>query len=95
MTRGRRSSGDLYRPLSEVADLLKEGARLRAERMRAIDMITVEGAATVLNVEPLEISKGVAEGRCVGNAGIHRNAFRGARRRISENGFGTRRDVPL
>lgn len=66
MTETRGAEGDLYRPLSDVANLLAEGARLRAERLRAADMMTIEEVAAELARDPLEISRGIAEGRCIG-----------------------------
>lgn len=66
MTGARRPEGDLYSPLSDVTNLLEEGARLRAKRLRAADMMTIEEAAAELNLDPLEISRGIAEGRCIG-----------------------------
>ena len=72
MTGTRRPQGDLYRPLSDVTNLLEEGARLRAERLRAADMMTIQEAAAELNLDSLEISRGIAEGRCIGvvDAGV-------------------------
>lgn len=62
----RQLGGTHYRPLSEVETLVLEGNSLRAERLRAADMINVDEAAARLDVDPLEISRGIAEGRCIG-----------------------------
>lgn len=62
----RRRPYALYAPASTTKDILEAGSQVRAVRLAAADMLTVDQAATLLDIEPLRIQRWSRCSQCIG-----------------------------
>ena len=60
---------DPYATAAETAALLREGRQYRRDRVRAADMVTVQEAASLLQVEASTVAAWINAGRCIGILG--------------------------